>query len=78
MKQERESKSNLHGRSCGIEKRKTSQRQRYHEDVEFRENKLKAAFIRYSEDEQFQANVRRVSKKRYRNDIEYKNNEKKN
>lgn len=77
MKQERESKSDLHGRSCGVEKRKTSQRQRYHEDVEFRENKLKAAFIRYSEDEQFQANVRRVSKERYRNDIEYKNRTKK-
>lgn len=77
MKQERESKSDMQGRSCAVETRTISQRKRYHEDVEFRENKLKAASIRYSEDEQFQANVRRVSKERYINDIEYQNRTKK-
>lgn len=77
MKQKRGSKSEMQERSCRVEKRKNSQRKRYHEDVEFREKKLKAAFVRYFEDEEFQANIRQVSKERYKNNIKYQNRTKK-
>eukprot|EP00105_Crassostrea_gigas_P011512 XP_011427210.1 PREDICTED: uncharacterized protein LOC105328139 [Crassostrea gigas] len=59
-------------RDSSAEKRKQSLRKKYQEDREFREKKLKTAFVRYLEDEEFQANIRNLSKQRYSTDVEYK------
>lgn len=72
MKLKRQSTTQIQGSSCA-EKRKNSQRKRYHSDVEFREKKLNEAFVRYFKVKEFQANLRRASKEKYQNDIEYQN-----
>lgn len=46
-------------------KRKTCQRQRYQQDDEFREKKLKLSTERYLNDKNFQARVRQTNKEKY-------------
>lgn len=55
------------------EKRKESLRKRYHEDLEFRNKKLKLSSAKYLNSEKFQANAKLRSKQKYHNDIEYQN-----
>lgn len=65
----RQLSSKMQKTDSSAEKRKQSLRKKYHEDREFREKKLKTAFVRYLE---FQANIRNQSKQRYSTDVEYK------
>lgn len=77
MKYKRQTTSEVRGGLCSEEKRKHLLRKRYHENVNFREHKLKTAFERYSHDAEFKANVRQVSKERYQSDKEYQRKTKK-
>lgn len=68
----RSRKQEIRQLSSKMQKTYSSTEKRKHEDREFREKKLKTAFVRYLEDEEFQANIRNQSKQRYSTDVEYK------
>lgn len=72
MRKTRESLLGIQEKHSTAEKRKLSLRKKYKDDVQYRDQKLKAALDRYLDDDEFKANVRNVSKQRYTFDIEYK------
>ncbi|XP_062601396.1 uncharacterized protein LOC134263100 [Saccostrea cucullata] len=56
--------------------RRQSLRRKYHEDSEFRNEKLNVAYRKYKEDNEFQSLVKTRNRERYKNDPLYKSNTK--
>ncbi|XP_062611086.1 uncharacterized protein LOC134272924 [Saccostrea cucullata] len=65
MQVERQSRTEKRGSVSAVKKRNESLRQRYEEDKEFREKKLKRSFLKYSTDDDYRENVKKRSIDRY-------------